>query len=604
MRTRRVLLVVLGLAALLPGLAFAQYVGADLPPYLAPPSVWQPQWSVQRNATLGVFTTELDAAFTAYQTSAGPSFSDLKSPFVFGGLDNLYGGKAVSTNPGGSTATPFYAGVYMPGSVPWSVYSYLNHTGVAGEAAHSIVYAPASYTVGTDTYNWMQQQTELTNQARPFLGINNDYAQALVGFGQITTGLGVKLNIQDLATPATNSTSVLTRNYNSTPAAAPAPLLDYTITTTQTNAGGSTADLAFSIPLFFKTNMISHYGLVGFEVFGADGSSSLVTTQTNPKDPAGGVTTYTDFNNSTINKGSTYQVPLAYALFLPALVKGNDKNQFIVGVDGFVNIAAGQYALVNTSQLWNYPGAGGASTKGVATYTDDNRTYNPGISMKVGAGATHSLYFEPASGVHYGIVPSVYMDYAHLVNGAELKSITTVVKTDANNNGVFTDNGDSSVTTTTTYVNALTDAAGIATTDQFEFVFSMPMVLKLTPPGAIFGFTLSTTPQAYYQFLGNSTLSRQKSDSVTTAVVGAAPTTTTTVFAPTNPSSTVSHNWTFQAVHTLGINFLFFEKVKLDVNVNFVTVAGSNGGAGLAPAYTSNLFDINNLTIQATVPLS
>jgi hypothetical protein len=604
MRTRRITLILLVLAALLPGLAFAQY-NPDLPPYMAPPSAWAPQWSVQRSATAGVFTTELDAAFSAFQTSAGPTFSDMKSSFVFGGLDNLYGGNAVSANPGGSAVTPFYVGFYMPGSMPWSVYAYLNHTSVAAEAAHSIVFnTTPTYAVGPATYNWVQQQTEVTNQARLLAAVNNDYVQALVGFGQITTGLGVKLNIQNLALPAANLTQVFTQNYNSTPAAAPAPLLDYTITTTQTNAGGSSADMGFSIPMFFKMQQISHYGLVGFEVTGVDASTSNVVTQTNPKDPAGGATTYTDTNNSTINKGSTYQVPLAYALFLPALLKGSDKNQFIVGVDGSVSFATGQFALVNTTQLWNYPGAAGTSTKGVATYTDDNRAFNPGISMKFGAGATHSLYFEPAPGVHYGIVPSLYMDYAHLIDGAQLTTRTTVVKTDANNNGVFTDNGDSSVTTTTTFVNALNTTTGLTTQDQFEFVFTMPMVLKLTPPGSIFGFTLATTPQAYYKYLGTNLLSMQRSNSVATAVVGGATTTTTTVFAPTDPSSTVSNTWVFQAVHTLGLNVLFFEKVKLDVNLNFITVAGSNGGAGLAPAYVSNLFDINNLTIQATVPLS
>ena len=174
-----------------------------------------------------------------------------------------------------------------------------------------------------------------------------------------------------------------------------------------------------------------------------------------------------------------------------------------------------------------------------------------------------------------------------------LATDTTTVKTDTS--GIGTPSAITTTTTTTTYANAVSDTAGVTTNSQFDAVIQIPMVLKIMPQGWIFGFTIGTTPQGWYNFVLASTAARTKTQTVSTQVGTAAPTVTTAQFAATAPSSTVTNVWSFQAVHTLGLNFVF-DKVTMDVNLNFKTLAG--GGNPV-----SSVFDFNNLTIQAAVPL-
>ncbi len=603
-----VLLVAAGI--MLPVALFAQTGAPDLPQYLAGPQPWMPQGSELGRNSFGVFTNPLDSAFNLFQVSAGSGFGSLGSSYAFGGADNLFGGAAVqgSTTGGG---TPFYGGYYSQGKSPWSVYGYFNQTGVTGgdSAGGTAVNTVNSYTIGTATYQYAAQQTDTTYQTRPFASVNNDFVQTLFNVGPMTTGIGVKLGLVDNALPANNGTTVVTHNYNTTPTGAPTPTVDYTTTTVKTDArdatpAPSTYDIALGIPLLLKAGGLSHFATIGFEASGTDSSYSTVITNTNPKNPAGVAGAFLNSNTTVIDKSTLYQIPAGYALYLPPIIASNKKNQLIVTADTFVNLASAQYSSVITTANFNYPGGGAAWTPSTATDSEDTKTYAMAASFKVGAGAIHSLYFTPAPGIEYGIVPAVYLDYARLTNAPYLTTDLSVVKTDANNNGVFTDNGDSTQTTTTTYTNALSDVAGtvtpITTTDQFEAFISVPMVLKIMPQGWIFGFTLGTTPQAYYQFQKAAAASATKTQTQTTAVVGGATTTTTTDFVVLAPSSNISNNWTFQAIHTLALNFVF-DKVTMDVSLNFKTVAT---GATPASNSISSLFDFNNLTIQAAVPLT
>lgn len=324
---------------------------------------------------------------------------------------------------------------------------------------------------------------------------------------------------------------------------------------------------------------------------------------TTPQDPASALngTGYTNSNTTVKNKVSIYQIPIGYAAFLPPLIGGNKKNQFIVTGDAFVNLAAAEYSTVTATAIFSH--ATGSWAPSTAHDNEVTRSFDLGASFKIGAGAIHSLYFTPAPGVEYGIVPAVYVDYARLTNGAPLKSQTTVDKTDVNANGNFTTVNDFTTTTTITYAGVLSDGVtALTTTDQVEVFISVPMVLKITPQGWIFGFTIATTPQAFYQYQGTSTASITQSQTATTVIVGGATTTTTSTSAvtPAGPGFTVNHTWTFQAIHTLGLNFVFFDKVLLDVLLNFKSLANGIGGQ----TSLSSLFDFNNLTIQATVPLS
>jgi len=257
---RRITLFVMFAAAgvLLPTALFAQTGGPDLPAFLAGPQPWMPQGSELGRNSFGVFTNPLDSALNLFQVQAGSGFRTLTSAYAFGGVDNLYGAAAVQ----GATLGQFYGGFFTPGALPWSVYAYLNHTGVAGEPASSTAYTPASYTIGNTTYNWIQQQTDVKNSTRPLASVNNDFVQGLVGIGPFTTGLGVKLNLVDNWWGANNSTTVLTQNYNTTPGGAPTQTLDYTLTTVKTDARGagasqSTSDVAFGVPLLFNLGGLS-----------------------------------------------------------------------------------------------------------------------------------------------------------------------------------------------------------------------------------------------------------------------------------------------------------------------------------------------------------
>jgi hypothetical protein len=544
-----IILVAAGL--LIPAALFAASGGPDLPSFLTGPQTWEPQVSELGKTSFGVFGTSLDSLFTLFHVDATAGFGTVASPMIVGGVDNLFGGAAVGGTPftpaPPTGATPFYAGYYSPGTNPWSVYGYINQSGsndTTGGTTYDLT--PSSTPPGsTTTYNWVQQQTVTTGQARPLASVNNDFLQGLVTMGSFTGGLGIKLNVVDNALATNNGTVVVTRNYDKTPTAPPTPTLDYTITTKTADArngiAASTFDIALGVPLLLKMGSMTHYITVGFEDAVVDASHSQSVTYTSPQDPASALATYQNTNTNVVANGSTYNIPIGYALFLPPIIGGSKKNQFIVTADTFINIQTAQSTGDATTANFNYPGLSAASTPGQATDTQDAAAFTNGLSFKIGAGAVHSLYFTPATGVEYGIVPAFYMDYVRLGGGPSLTSTTHTVRTDVNGNGVFTDAGDSTITTTTTYGNANSGATGIVTTDQFEAMISIPMVLKIMPQGWIFGFTLATTPEGWYNVQQVSTASMTTTQTLSTQLGSAAATTATTQSAPSVPATNVTN---------------------------------------------------------------
>jgi hypothetical protein len=593
MRNRVLLLLVVFLALGAGGFAQA----FDGPPWLLEPPASGtgsgiPHWSVTRGTTFDVFANPFDAMFNLLTLGAGPTFFDLKDPMVAGGLDNLF------LTPAGTPAAngPVYAGVFLPGKMPISLFTNLDVTGNTGgpeNASTTVVNATGSTIYSGNTYVWVSNQTDTSFKVPAFESVNNSVIQGLVGLSSsMATGLQVGFNMNNLATSANNYTQVQTIYYDTTPGVVPTPATDYTVSTERTNMGGTDYSLGLGVPFVLKAGTSTHFLNVQLGFGGADNSTSRVDSRTN-KTTAGALA-YNLQNNKLVEKATGWGVVGSYALVLPGVLSSKDKdNKFIADVDGAVTFLGGEYSASNTTAQWTAPGGGGAPTAGALTLqTTATGTYSAALGFKIGAGAIHSFYFSPASGVRLGIVPSVYADYQMTPSGAKLDSASGTSLTDVNANGVQ-DTGDTILHSSATYTNA-TGLPGaptaLANTSVVEVTTSLPMSITIKPAGWIFGITIGTKPLLVYRNTTENTLAMGETDSTYTETVGTTPpaavTTQVTPVPPyTSASTTAENQWNFTAEHRLAINF-DFGGVTLDVVLK-----------------AANLFDFESLNIQVNAPL-
>ncbi len=565
------------------------FAAANLPPWmLEPPGTGpgsaNPQWSLSRATSFDVFAGPFDAMFNLLTIGAGPTFLTLQTPMVAGGLDNLLLGTATAPAVNG----PVYAGYFNPGKNPLSLYAELQATGAGAEPATSTTNVNAAKVAGSTTYTWVTGSSVSNNNVRPFLS-TNDAVQGLVGLSSsMATGAALGFTMTDNATAAANYTLKQTAYYDTAGAGvAPSPAVDYTLTTTASNAGGTNYSLALSVPFLFKAGNTSHFANVQVLYGAVDNGTSVTQTET-AKQTAGAVT-YTNQANKLVSNAGIFAVLGSYAMMLPPIFSKGANDKFIADVDFNVTFAGQQYNDTVNQATYTNPGGGGAPAASAGlTSTTVTDTYSPGIGWKLGAGAIHSFYFAPASGIQLGVVPSVYADYSMSVLDAGLTGETSSVLTDVNNNGVQ-DAGDTILHTTIAWTNA-NGSNGVGTaassTGTLEVFASLPVAIVIKPAGWIFGFTLGTAPTLLFQNASTYTYSMTESTTTYTETVGGASTTPATVqTAPTDPSTSVTNAWTFTAQHALSLNF-DFGGVTMDVILNLL-----------------NLFQFDNLKIQVNAPL-
>jgi len=228
--------------------------------------------SLSNWATGGVITNELDAAFNARETTAGPGFTDLTKPYAFGGVDNPF--NLANT----AVSSPFFTGLFIPGSLPFSFFFNFNHTDkVAQNEIEDLVGGT------TRTYEKLKYDTI------------NDQFQFLINLGMFTTGLLYVLDLDDNRVNADNYVDTGT-----TP-------------DTVSDQNGSIKTHSFYVPAFFQTGMYDHYAELGIIVSKTDWS-------TQNDNSGSGI----DYKNELL----LFRPQLIYEIMFPLFTSMNSRNQF------------------------------------------------------------------------------------------------------------------------------------------------------------------------------------------------------------------------------------------------------------------------------------
>ncbi len=250
-------------------------------------------YSISEQNTGGVFTNQIDAAFNAKETTSGPGFTTLERPYIFGGVDNPQNLTNIDSS------TPFFAGFYFPGNLPFSLYVKINHTSFGTQSEIE--------TVGLNVRTY------------DILGYNvvTDQFQALVKIGPITTGLRYILDLDENRTVGNDYTDV---------GATPNVVNDM---------NGSESIHGFYIPAFFQTGNISHFAELGFAIGTKDNSNRNDIANTN----------YTD-------KLTVIRPQIQYEILIPLLDTLNEMNQLrarvIYNMSFFNETASGDIVGVST----------------------------------------------------------------------------------------------------------------------------------------------------------------------------------------------------------------------------------------------------------------
>lgn len=324
-----------------PLLVFAQYS----------PSISQRDfgYSLSEWATGGVFTNQIDAAFTVRNTSAGPGFTDLDRPYLFGGVDNPF------NLANSSTSTPFFTGVFIPGSLPFSFFANINH--VSPAAGQDITQDLGGGTIRNfDEFNY---------------NTINDQFQLLFNLGVVSTGL---LYVMDL-----DDNRVTANNYEDT---GTTPNVVY-------DKNGSISTHGFYIPAFMMTGNLSHFAELGF---------IYSTTDWSVRDDNTG--SGIDFTNQLI----LIRPQLIYEIMFPLLAQLNERNQFRARL------------RANVTKITHDPSG---DLNGDGATIDDSYTSVYPLNLAFYMNVEQALYFNALQSVTLGLLPKLNVSFVKVSNGPE-----------------------------------------------------------------------------------------------------------------------------------------------------------------------------------------
>ena len=257
--------------------------------------------SVIDQETGGVFTNQLDAAFSARETTSGPGFSELTRPYLFGGVDNPQ--NIVNTG----AATNFFAGIFVPGNLTFSFFANLDHTSFG--AIQNEIETTVNGVITYDILNY---------------NIIDDNFQLLLNFGSFTTGLLYELYLDENRVIGADYTEIgLTPNV-------------------LTDMNGSISSHGFTIPFYMETGKIHHYAELGLTFRTEDNS-------------------YRDdsVTDNYIDKSVSITPQILYEIMFPLLAELNNKNQFRSSINFNMpflsNDKSGTIGGVDTPETNEYP---------------------------------------------------------------------------------------------------------------------------------------------------------------------------------------------------------------------------------------------------------
>lgn len=318
-------------------------------------------YSLSEWATGGVFTNQIDAAFSVRQTTAGPGFTDLDRPYLFGGVDNPF------NLANSASATPFFSGVFIPGSLPFSFFANINHVNPLAGSGQSL-----TEDIGGGTI-------------RNFDEINydtiNDQFQLLFNLGIISTGLLYVLDLDDNRVSADNYADTGTT-----------PNVFY-------DKNGSISTHGFYIPAFLMTGNLSHYAELGFIISTTDWSERDDNT-------GSGI----DFTDKLI----LIRPQLIYELMLPLLANLNARNQLRTRL------------TANVTNITHDPSG---DLNGDGATTDDSYTSVYPLNFAFYLNVEQALYFNALQSVTMGLLPKLNISFVKQSNGPESTTTNGVTTT-------------------------------------------------------------------------------------------------------------------------------------------------------------------------------
>lgn len=555
------------------------------------PALGWSQTSLLSDVSFGLFENPLDAAFSVADAGISPHFSALGRSFFFTGLTNIPWNAATSTN-----SEPLSLGYYHKAPMPWSVSTDIWLSTVRSIFLNGATVTTTTKPVGATNNTWITTSTD--NQYDCLASWNQSVGgQFLIGLGFMNVGLagtweyqtnvaGVPINTW----AADNRVETYTVFYDTAaPGVAPAPATNYTRTTTYV-APDATSTIAVQVPFFMKLGSLGLAAEAQIVAQSRDASSSRTTAYTAPAAAGAGTFNNVVLRDSIDDRGGAFYAGLDASLYLPSLFAGHPENHLVVGVlGGLLLYHAKPYVETYIEQDYSYAGGGAAlqpawdGTDPEDTVTTDTRKGNAGGLIVLSA--QQFFYFDLAESLRLGFAPRISAGPTIIPDSNyRLTRRVVVTKDDGNNNGTFTDAADTITTTTTTYEgnNARTDA-------DIAFRASLPAALRFRPSGWPFGVTLGNRVEvsATVRYTWDYTQSTRVVEEVASGDdPDTVDTTTTTTEVPGNKVTSTTMSWAFDDDWKLGLTVYLPADITLDVILN-----------------SSNLFQFDNLSVQAVIPL-
>ncbi len=535
-----------------------------------------------------LYRSELDAAFNVSEAAAGPVFSELKKFYIFAGLTNWFD----LTTESASTTTPVSVGLFLPGSLPISLYaSFSNATADSADenGPTSTTLGSVTVTSGTTTtnYTWVSAMTERQYAALETMDLASQLI-LLTRLSALNIGLHLQAayenNVSAGSWTFNNMTETETHNYNTAGAGVvPVPALDYTVTTVRT-APDSLLTLDLAIPFSFPLGPVTLYNRTNIRWARRDQSSSTRETFSSP--------VYTPFahaavvaDDTTINVLNSYVIDSVSTLSLKPLWGTHADNHLDIGLDAGVGIYVPDNGT-NVGLVYDINFSAPGAAQQITAYdsdTTDEYTRTGHLDWRAIPNIQHFFYFEPAKNIFFALAPRLDLgvQFVSPKTGYTVRRRETV-RDDVDSNGQYTA-ADTIVTTTTEYLNNGDD------TSHFDMIAgcTLPVSFRFTLKDLPFEIVMANETSlkctmSMYDNATNSTVTTTENADGTGAV------TDTDIITG---YSTVSYtkfltDWAFQNNFSFGLNFLLPAGISLAVDLNF-----------------QNLLEFENLKAELIIPL-
>jgi len=302
--------------------------------------------SLRADSSFGLFGDVLDAALDVTERSSRIGFSDIESSYILGNLGNLARYLATSDNQV-SEQNPAFIGFFAAGRFPFSLSCTLFADTESDESIldGSVIDEYGSVEDETDpdtdsTFLWVKKTTNTqysVHQASLFAGS----LQYLQNFGPVNAGINCSYRDErgDLEDPTgwaeKNRTVIETWNYDyqeGTPP--PDARLDYTKTTVYQDPRLQRS-FGLAIPVFFRTGLFGHTVDISYDQYTRDSSSHKESVYSEPAAEGPVEGTMSDRWYDMSDKAWVRSIEAAYAMTMPGFFRGNPSNNMEAGLSGF-----------------------------------------------------------------------------------------------------------------------------------------------------------------------------------------------------------------------------------------------------------------------------